>query len=116
MKRAESTVTWTIGRRQFLALSASGLAGLLAACSSGTLPSPVASTAPQASTAPVPSTAAQASAAPQASAAATAARPSAVAGGATPQSSAPPTTPKSYKEAPALAEQVKAGKLPAAAD
>lgn len=127
MKRDETTVNWTIGRRRFLALSASGLAGLLAACSTGNLPSPAASTAPQASSAPASSAAPAASAAPQASAATSVApqasagasaapQPSAAAGGATPQSSTAPVAPKSYKEAPALADLVKAGKLPAAAD
>ncbi len=108
MGRPQIRVGRVFSRREFMSFSALAAASLLAACGGGNLPSPVASTAPQSSALPgAPTAAAAASAAPS-TAASTAPAPSAAASGA----SAAPVGSTQYKEAPILADRVKANTLP----
>lgn len=91
-----------VSRRQFLVISATSAAGVaLAACAGA------ATTAPGATSAPV-ATAVAATKAP----AAAASTPTAIATTAATATSVPTAVASTYKEAPALADLVKAGKLP----
>ncbi len=94
----------TLARRQFLVLSAGTMASaLLAACGATPTATPVPPTATKPPAAPTATTA-------PAAAAPTATKPPAAAAAATTAPAAPAVS--KYKEAPALADLVKAGKLP----
>jgi peptide/nickel transport system substrate-binding protein len=103
----------TVSRRSFLRLSAALAAGgIMAACAPAT-PTPAPTAVPKATA--VPPTAVPPTAVPKATVAPTAVPPTAAPKATVAPTAVPPTAvPKvAYKEAPMLAELVKAGKLPA---